>query len=221
MSRENVTVLWDMDGTLIDSEPLHQASLKHVLKTQGIPWNVEIEHALLGRDEQEVHAWCVGRFGLQLTFSAWTSQRKSYFHLHIKSLRPRVECWAIFTQLRRLGAVQAFVSNASSEILNANARALNLLPEDWIMVSRDDVKHGKPNPEPYIRAAQLLNVGVRQCVVVEDSLPGAMAGIAANASVLYWPQNPNAPSAKNLRPCRSPTEARAFFSRHGYEGINN
>lgn len=55
-------------------------------------------------------------------------------------------------------------------------------------MSRNDVRQGKPDAEPYLRAAFLLGIAPVDCVVVEDSPTGAAAGIAAGMTVLAWPE---------------------------------
>ena len=209
-------VLWDMDGTLIDSEPLHQDSLLHGLHAQGIAWQDGLEQALLGRDDAGVHAYCSAHLGLKLGLAEWARLRTAYFLAHLGRLSPRAECWEIFTHLQQRGVPQAIVSNASAAMLHANARALGLDTAQWVLVSRDDVARGKPHPEPYLRGAERLGVQATRCVVVEDSAPGAMAGLAAGSAVLYWPQDPHAASTPQLQACRSPAEAWAFFARCGW-----
>ena len=56
-------------------------------------------------------------------------------------------------------------------------------------ISRDDVRHGKPHPEPYLRASALLVVRPERCIVTEDSPLGAAAGLAAGMTVIGWPQS--------------------------------
>lgn len=57
-----------------------------------------------------------------------------------------------------------------------------------LIVSRNDVREGKPSAEPYLRGAYLLGVEPSQCIVVEDSVPGAHSGLAAGMTVIGWPE---------------------------------
>ena len=76
----------------------------------------------------------------------------------------------------------------SRELQAGSLAALDLVGPGLITVSRDDVEQGKPAPDPYLRAAALLGVAPQDCLVVEDSAPGAAAGLAAGMLTLGWPE---------------------------------
>lgn len=94
-----------------------------------------------------------------------------------------------FLQLRAEGYAQAIVSNSDRLIVDANLDAVGLDEPGMVTVSRNDVRTGKPAPEPYLRAAWLLQIEPGRCQVVEDSLTGAKAGLAAGMRTLFWPEN--------------------------------
>ena len=66
---------------------------------------------------------------------------------------------------------------------------LNLSDPGLVTVSRNDVRDGKPRPEPYLRAAWLLRAYSKDCLVVEDSVTGAQSGLAAGMHVMFWPES--------------------------------
>jgi len=82
----------------------------------------------------------------------------------------------------------AIVSNSDRMLVDANLRAAGLQVPGLVSVARNDVRFGKPRPEPYLRAAWLLGVDPSDCIVVEDSVPGARAGLAAGMTVIGWPE---------------------------------
>ena len=73
-------------------------------------------------------------------------------------------------------------------LVDANLAAAKLAKPGLVTVSRNDVLRGKPDAEPYLRAAYLLGVSPGDCIVVEDSVPGAIAGLAAGMTVIGWPE---------------------------------
>ena len=77
----------------------------------------------------------------------------------------------------------AVVTSGGRELTLAKLRAAGL-PTPEVLVSADDVEHGKPDPEPYLTAARLLGVPARDCTVFEDSAAGVAAGRAAGARVV-------------------------------------
>jgi beta-phosphoglucomutase-like phosphatase (HAD superfamily) len=77
-------------------------------------------------------------------------------------------------------------------LLEAGLRALDLQDPQLVSISINDVRVGKPDPEPYERAAWLLHVTPGEAIVVEDSPTGARAAIAAGMRVLAWPEHESA-----------------------------
>jgi HAD superfamily hydrolase (TIGR01509 family) len=100
---------------------------------------------------------------------------------------PRPGALEVYRAAKRAGLAQGIVSNSVRMLLEANLRALGLEEPHLVTVSANDVRHGKPSPEPYERAAWLLRVAPDEAVVVEDSPTGARAALAANMRVLAWP----------------------------------
>ena len=185
-ARRIKAIFWDMDGTLADSEPLHLQSLIHVLAHHGIDAGDELHPLIFGKTGREVHELCRERFGIRADFSEWAMFRaRSYLDASL-ALVEREGALAVFRAAQAAGMHQAIVSNSSRMLLEANLRALGLEHPALVSVSANDVRHGKPNPEPYERAAWLLEVDARDVMVVEDSPTGARAALAAHMRVIGW-----------------------------------
>ena len=182
-------ILWDMDGTLIDSEALHFESMASVLASLGIDADPALQALLTGTSETEVYRYCCENFALHISQGDWIQQRDRYYLERADRLLPSQQALDSFRQLQARGMAQAVVSNSARCIVDANLRTLDLHEVVPVSVSRDDVDNGKPHPEPYLSAARQLGVASEACLVIEDSLPGARAGEAAGMQVLYWPQH--------------------------------
>ncbi len=183
-------VLWDMDGTLALSEPLHMRSLIAVLAQHGIEAGDELHPLMFGRTGRDVHGICRERFGLDVPFAAWSAFRAERYVAEAARLAPRAGALEVWHAAARAGLRQAVVSNAGRMLLEANLNALGLQRPELVSVSANDVRRGKPDPEPYLRAAYLLDVEPRHAVAVEDSPTGARAALAAGMRVLGWPAEP-------------------------------
>jgi HAD superfamily hydrolase (TIGR01509 family) len=181
-------VLWDMDGTLIDSEPLHFQSMVHALASFGIPADEGLQAKTTGLSESEVLAFCRSELGVTVSHERWADLRNTYYLARAGSLAARPGALPVFLQLKRRGIPQAVVSNSARTIVDANLRALSLHDGAVPSISRNDVRMAKPHPEPYLMAAAALGVEARACLVVEDSLAGTRSGVAAGMHVLYWPE---------------------------------
>lgn len=178
-----------MDGTLIDSEPLHFRSLASVLDGFGVRADPGLQERLIGMSTSEVFQFCRSEFSLEITESEWTRRRTAFYLDGAAGLVPRQGALEAFKSLARSRIAQAIVSNSDRVIVDANLRVLGLDGQRPVSVSRSDVLNAKPHPEPYLLAARALDVSADACVVVEDSLPGVRAGRAAGMHVLYWPQD--------------------------------
>ncbi len=188
MALDRAVVLWDMDGTLVDSEPLHEAALVRALHDQGISPPDDFHRYIVGRDAREVHVWCREHLGLTLDLRAWLHLKYRSYFTAVADLQSRDGAVEFFEQLRDQGFAQAIVSNSDRMVVSANLDAVDLTDPGLITVSRNDVRDGKPGPEPYRRAAWLLRVKPEDCIVVEDSVTGAAAGLAAGMHTMFWPQ---------------------------------
>ncbi len=189
MAVEQTTILWDVDGTLVDSEPLHEAALVQALHELGITPPDDFHQHIIGRDAREVHQWCRRYLGLDLDLHEWLRRKYRTYLAAAPGLKSRAGAVELFHRLRIEGYAQAIVSNSDRMVVNANLDAVGLSDPGLISVSRNDVRDGKPDPEPYLRAAWLLQAEPAHCLVVEDSVTGASAGIAAGMRTLFWPES--------------------------------
>ena len=179
-------VLWDLDGTLVDSEPLHRRTLYAVLAEAGCQHPPDLDALLVGLSIDKVHALLRERFGLTLALDDFARRRAALFVAQARTVPARPGAVEIVAALSARGVPQAIVSNSDGVIVRANVLAAGLDRYGIPAFSRDDVINPKPHPEPYLSAARTLGVEAGQCVVVEDSLTGVLAGIAAGCPVLAW-----------------------------------
>lgn len=185
-------VFWDMDGTLVDSEPLHEAALVAALRSVGIAPPVDLHERVLGVAAWPVYEMLRDDFGLGLPFDDWIVRKYDHYLPMVETLKPRPGAIEVFNALRALGVEQAVVSNSDRLVVDANLSAVGLLYPGMRTVSRNDVIDGKPHPEPFLRAAYLAGVDPADAFAVDDSLTGAMAGLAAGMKTIFWPEAPMA-----------------------------
>lgn len=183
-------VFWDMDGTLVDSEPLHEAALVAAMRNVGLTPPTDLHERVLGVAAWPVYEMMRDEFGLDLPFDDWIVRKYEHYLPLVEGLRPRPGAIEVFDELRALGVQQAVVSNSDRLIVDANLRAVGLVYPGMKTVSRNDVREGKPHAEPFLRAAYLADVDPAHAVAVDDSWPGAMAGLAAGMKTIFWPEKP-------------------------------
>lgn len=184
-------VLWDMDGTLIDSERLWDVSLRATARELGGELSAGAIASLVGVDIDTSIVVLLGDLGVPATPErvAWTYDRlvaltEELFVAGEVEWRPGAQ--AALRTVRDAGLPTALVTNSLRRITEL---ALDGIGREYFDVSvcGDEVPVGKPAPDPYLRAAELLGVPIGGCVAVEDSPNGALAAERAGAAVLVVP----------------------------------
>jgi HAD superfamily hydrolase (TIGR01509 family) len=183
-------VFWDMDGTLVDSEPLHEAALVAALRSVGIAPPINLHERVLGIAAGPVYEMLRSEFGLDLPFDDWIVRKYDHYLPMAETLKPRPGAIEVFNALRALGVQQAVVSNSDRVIVDANLSAVGLIYPGMRTISRNDVREGKPHPEPFLRAAWLAGVDPADSVAIDDSVTGATSGLAAGMRTIFWPEAP-------------------------------
>ena len=192
-------ILFDMDGTLVDSEPLWLEAEIEVMESVGCNWTQEDQLLCLGGPRERTESIMqerskgvkpIGFFGDQLDL---IMARKLKEEL---SLIPNA--LEIISECRDYGLKVALVTASGGVLMN---NVLLRFPEDFFdtTVCADDVVKSKPDPAPYLLAAQKLEVDITKCVVVEDSITGVTSGLASGAQVIGIPHLVNLPVNDNLR----------------------
>ena len=184
-------VLWDMDGSLVDSEPLWIEQETLLMQDYGVQWSASDAIECVGGPMTRVE----GLMRDKLT----AEQRAQLSEMQLtKELLQRMEsrfsqgvefapgAQVLLEEMVSLQLPLALVSASSRNLVNSVLRGIG---EDvfHITVSNDDVIESKPHPEGYLKAAQHLQVDIERCLIIEDSITGMKAAIAAQAHVLGVP----------------------------------
>lgn len=185
-------VLFDMDGTLIDSEGLWLESEVEVMAELGASWTEADQAHCLGGPLERVAHYMIERSGADTTPDAVGQALLDRMERRLRST-PLV--WQpgareLVDEVRSLGIPTALVSASWSRLIRAVADHVteDLGPGVFdVIVAGDDVAHSKPHPEPYLTAARLVGAFPAQCLVIEDSPTGVAAGAAAGCTVVAVP----------------------------------
>lgn len=186
MEQPQYGVLWDMDGTLIDSTQQHWITWRDSLAAEEYTLTYE---TFAERYGQRNDTLLRGLLGDDLTDEAIEriSERKEQRYRQMvyadgMQLLPGVQYW--LDTLRVQGWRQAIVTSAPRANLDTILEVLQLAPFFDTLVSAEDIKRGKPDPEPFLHAAAQLGIAPVHCVVVEDSPAGIEAGRRAGMATI-------------------------------------
>ncbi len=182
-------VLWDMDGTLVDTEPYWIETEHDLAAEHGAPWTHEDAMKLVGNDLLDSGAYIRERMGLDLTPAQIVELLLDSVVEKVRRAVPwRPGARELLEDLGAAGVRCALVTMSWRRFVEP---VLEQLPAGAfeVVVTGDEVAHGKPHPEPYLHAARLLGVQPGGCVALEDSPPGAASAAAAGCRVLVVPHH--------------------------------
>jgi HAD superfamily hydrolase (TIGR01509 family) len=170
--------LFDCDGTIADSMPLHYVAWRTALAEQGCEFTEDIFYAWGGMPVVEIISTLNQKHGLKMPV-AHVAKRKE--ELYFKLL-PRLK--AVPEVLEHIEASHglipfAVVSGSARDSVTASLQTLNLLDRFDTMVCAGDYQKSKPNPEAFLMAASMLGVAPESCLVFEDTDMGIQAATAA------------------------------------------
>jgi HAD superfamily hydrolase (TIGR01509 family) len=177
-------VIFDCDGTLVDSEPLARLAWQRTLGVHGYePTDADMERSV-GLPYPDVHAYFAERVALPDAEAFWVEYSAALFELIDGTLATFADAVGAARELRRRGVPVAVASSSRRERLERTLGRAGLLGEFDVTVAGDEVPRGKPEPDMFLVAAERLGKEPGACIVVEDSPPGVAAGVAAGMVTL-------------------------------------
>lgn len=185
---ELAAVLWDMDGTLVDTEP-YWIETEHALVAEfGGTWSHEDAQSIIGSDLLDAGAVLRDRGGVDLEPAAIVERLLDGV---VGKLESRGVPWRpgaadLLAECVAAGVPCALVTMSWRRFADA---VLTTVPSGSFVVSMtgDEVSNGKPHPQPYLQAAAALEVDPGQCVAIEDSRTGVASALAAGCATLGVP----------------------------------
>ncbi len=181
-------VLWDMDGTLVDTEPYWIAREHEIVDQYGNgAWNHEHGLALVGRDLRDSAAYMREHGDLPLGIDEIVELLLDGVVARVREAVPwRPGARELLADLAAAGVPCALVTMSWTRFTDA---VVPLLPAGSFatVVAGDQVTHGKPHPEPYLIAAERLGVAPHDCIAIEDSPTGVRSADAAGCCTLAVP----------------------------------
>ena len=190
MSRLSGTaVIFDLDGTLVDSEPNYYEAGRQVLAEHGVPDFSWADHErYVGISTQETVARWKARYGLRASVpELLAAKNRRYLELARGGTRVYPEMRKFVELLAGEGVPMAVASGSSPEAIEAILAGTGLDVHLRTTVSADEVAHGKPAPDVFLEAARRLGAAPADCVVLEDAPPGAAAAHAAGMRCIAIP----------------------------------
>jgi beta-phosphoglucomutase-like phosphatase (HAD superfamily) len=181
-------LLFDMDGLMVDSEPLWFDVERGFARERGGLWTAEHALACTGQGMANTLRVMHERLGLDIDVDRDEGEIVRRFMGRVAELELKAGFLELFEAAAGKGLPRALASSSPLRLVEATARRFGLLPRFGAVVSGDCVARPKPAPDICVEAARRLGVPASACVVLEDSLAGMRAGRAAGMRVIGVPE---------------------------------
>ena len=195
-------VVFDMDGVLLDSEPLQFEALNRTLEPYGVAVDLATFRTFIGIRSSDNFRELARTHGLRAELAELLARKDAIYQellaarLASGALRPRPGLRGLLARLRRRGVRLAVASSSGRADIALVLRAFRIAPPLGTIVSGEECRHSKPDPEIYLRAAAELGLPPARLVAIEDSGPGVAAALAAGYRVVACPTEFTAPHAE-------------------------
>lgn len=178
--------LFDCDGTIADSMPLHYIAWKKALGEWNCPFDEELFYAWGGKPPVEIVAALNGLHGLDMPIEATAERKENYYYEQLPTLQPVAEVLEHIDDQH--GKIPfAVVSGSSRESVIKSLTTIHLLDRFDLLVGSEDYENSKPAPDAFLVAARKLNVDPQDCLVFEDTALGIQAATAAGMASVRVP----------------------------------
>jgi beta-phosphoglucomutase family hydrolase len=180
--------IFDLDGTLVDTMPLHYRAWDTAMRAVGLqaPLDEDLFYSLGGVPTRRVAELIAGHYQLEVDPHSVFHHKEALFQevqADAKLIEPVVEF------ARRMASTHpvAIASGGPREIVSRSLELSGLAPLFKVVVTADDVVHGKPAPDIFLLAARRMGVAPERCLVFEDAEPGVRAAEAAGMRYVRVP----------------------------------
>lgn len=185
--RDFAGYIFDCDGTLADTMPLHHRAWARVVAEAGGEFPADLFYRWGGRPGPEIVASLNELQGLALDARRTVDAKEVFFVEMLHEVRPIDEVVAVARRVKASGLPLAVASGGHREFVELTLEAIGLGGFFDVLVCAEDYTKGKPHPEPFLTAARKLGVPAGDCLVFEDSPAGIEAARAAGMQCVVVP----------------------------------
>ncbi|BBD00796.1 HAD family hydrolase [Sphingobium sp. YG1] len=181
-------VIFDMDGTLIDTEAAHRRAFAETGEAIGWPMSDALLLSMVGIHRDENERMLSQHLGPDFPLARFYAESDALFEAAVDAgiaLRPGA--LLLLDHLKQAGIPMALATSTAAPYAQQRLEKSGLLDYFDVIVTRSDVEHPKPHPEPYLLAAQRLGVDPAHIVAVEDSYAGVRSAVAAAMATVMVP----------------------------------
>lgn len=183
-------LLFDMDGLMVDSEPLWLEVGRAFARARGGAWTGDLARACIGRGLANTLRVMQESLGIRVDLEADVPAMVELFLARVSELRLKPGFEELLEEARARGIPRALASSSAQRLVEATLARFGVRDGFDAVVTGDCVARPKPAPDIFLEAARRLGIPPGGCVVLEDSLAGVRAARAAGMSVVAVPEHP-------------------------------
>jgi beta-phosphoglucomutase family hydrolase len=181
-------VIFDMDGLMVDTEPLYSQAMQQVAQKRGKCFTLELKQKIMGRLAIDSMRIFKEALGLNESPEEILEEReKIYGKLIAQEIKPMPGLFKVLELLDKMGIRKAIASSSKRCWIELIIDKLGIRNQFEIIVSGQEIQRGKPNPDIYLLAAKKLNLKPQQCLVIEDATSGVKSAKSANMKCIAIP----------------------------------
>ncbi|MBD8066192.1 HAD family phosphatase [Devosia sp. PTR5] len=188
-------VIFDMDGTLLDTEAVFRTIVFEVCEELGFEMTDSVHHSMVGSSHERTRQLLLEAYGVSFPYTLFDQRCRTSMRARSHGGVPvKAGAREFITELRARGIPAAVATSSRNPHAQHHLSTAGLFDLFDTVVTRDDVVNPKPHPEPFLTAAQRLGIEPRLCLALEDSHMGVRAAHAAGMQTVMVPDlvGPNA-----------------------------
>lgn len=181
-------IIFDMDGLMVDSEPLSRQAWNQVLQAHGYEMTDDVYRQIIGRRTDQSAEFILNQYPLPMTSKELSAKKSDIFH-HIRAqgIPAMPGLMALQAVIKKRGIPWAVATSSPRDHAEIILAQLSLIADCHAIAAGNEVTHGKPAPDIYLLAAERLGIDPAVCLALEDSEPGCTAAKTAGMTVIAVP----------------------------------
>lgn len=181
-------IIFDMDGLMVDSEPLSRNAWNQVLQAHGYQMTDDVYRQIIGRRTDQSAEFILNQYPLPMTAAELASQKADVFHqIRAQGIPAMPGLMGLQAILKQRGIPWAVATASPRDHAEIILAQLGLTADCHAIAAGNEVAHGKPAPDIYLLAAERLGIDPTVCLALEDSEPGCTAAKTAGMTVIAIP----------------------------------
>ena len=188
LPRKARAVVFDMDGLILDNEPIYRDAMIAAAGDRGHDLTLGLCLTTVGLTKEATRNVLSEHFGKAFDFdNFWTAASRRFHEMAASQLRLKAGVVELLNVLDDIGLPRAVATSSCREDVQRYLTACGLRDRFQAVVAQGDYAHGKPNPDPFLKAAESLRVEPACCLALEDSYNGVRAASGAGMMTIMVP----------------------------------